>query len=626
LLPLVFFIHSIGANVAYALSGDNYADILVDKANKLELYNDRYWQILLHYKTGLFGKASLIDDPDFFLSENGKKDPRSELEATIRSFFHPPVKSKKHPICRFAARFCWLKEKLSMDLSRLPLRECDAFNKMIQEIKPVSASLIFPASHMNNPASMFGHTLLTIETENRTKLLSYAINYAAVTPETFGLTYAVKGLFGFYEGYYSIQPYYTKLQEYSDISHRDIWEYRLNLTRDEVVRMLLHLYELDHIYSDYFFFDENCSYALLFLLDAARPERHLTDQIKWWVIPVDTVKLAKENNLIVDVAYRPSKTSKIKHLAGLVSEEAQNEAISVATGHDEPEALQLKPTDPIERIRTADLAIEYLQYRYAQKKITKEAYLGIFMPSLNVRSAMGNVDTDRPEIVDPVPPDRGHDANRLRLGFGFREDITFQEIRFRPANHDLLDNDNGYEQGAQIEFLDTSLRYYFSKNQLKIDYIDLVDIVSITPRDRFFRPFSWKIATGFQQKLMADENEALVAYFGGGGGVAYNMGFLGLWYTMAVGEINLGGELQGDCAVGLGIKTGIIKTVGDNLKCHFYVHDTAYGMGDRHNEFEGALAASYSLANNTAVGAKISRTVARNFYLTEGCIYANIFF
>ena len=33
----------------------------------------------------------------------------------------------------------------------------------------------------------------------------------------------------------------------------------------------MHTYEMDKIYSDYYFFDENCSYDLLFLLDAARP-------------------------------------------------------------------------------------------------------------------------------------------------------------------------------------------------------------------------------------------------------------------------------------------------------------------------------------------------------------------
>ncbi|MCK7512715.1 MAG: DUF4105 domain-containing protein [Desulfobacterales bacterium] len=66
-------------------------------------------------------------------------------------------------------------------------------------------------------------------------------------------------------------PYYAKLQEYSDVDHRDIWEYSLNLTEPEIRRMMLHIRELDAIASDYYFFDENCSYLLFSLLEAARP-------------------------------------------------------------------------------------------------------------------------------------------------------------------------------------------------------------------------------------------------------------------------------------------------------------------------------------------------------------------
>ena len=39
----------------------------------------------------------------------------------------------------------------------------------------------------------------------------------------------------------------------------------------------MHTHEMDKIYSDYYFFDENCSYDLLFLLDVARPWIGLTD-------------------------------------------------------------------------------------------------------------------------------------------------------------------------------------------------------------------------------------------------------------------------------------------------------------------------------------------------------------
>ena len=115
----------------------------------------------------------------------------------------------------------------------------------VDQIKPASVTLIFPAAHINSPASMFGHTLLTVDTEPQSRLLAYSINYSAVTRETFGPIFAFKGLFGFYPGYFSMLPYYAKLQEYSDIDQRDIWEYPLNLSGEEINRLLMHTYEMD---------------------------------------------------------------------------------------------------------------------------------------------------------------------------------------------------------------------------------------------------------------------------------------------------------------------------------------------------------------------------------------------
>jgi hypothetical protein len=66
---------------------------------------------------------------------------------------------------------------------------------------------------------MYGHTLLTIETANKSSLLAYSVSYSATTRETFGPSFAVKSIVGLYPGYFSVLPYYAKLQEYSDVDH-----------------------------------------------------------------------------------------------------------------------------------------------------------------------------------------------------------------------------------------------------------------------------------------------------------------------------------------------------------------------------------------------------------------------
>ena len=101
-----------------------YLTFLLESARQKELYKDRYWHTLLHYKKGPFGLRSLIDDPKFFLSEEGKHNPEAELEAMIRSFFQEVDDESKHPVCKFIARTTWLKEKLNLNGGTFQIVAC----------------------------------------------------------------------------------------------------------------------------------------------------------------------------------------------------------------------------------------------------------------------------------------------------------------------------------------------------------------------------------------------------------------------------------------------------------------------------------------------------------------------
>jgi hypothetical protein len=91
-----------------------------------------------------------------------------------------------HPQCRFIARYSWLKEQLNIDESKLPAVTCSMYEEALANIKTKSAVLVFPAAHGNGPASMFGHTLIRIDSTFQSDLLSYAVNYAALANDTNG--------------------------------------------------------------------------------------------------------------------------------------------------------------------------------------------------------------------------------------------------------------------------------------------------------------------------------------------------------------------------------------------------------------------------------------------------------
>jgi hypothetical protein len=603
-----------------------YLSAVLELARQKELYKEKYWHILLHYKRGPFGTRSLIDDPRFFLSREGKHNPEAELNATIRAFFQEADDETKHPVCKFIARYTWLKEQLDLDPSQLPVPECKRFTELIDKINPESVSLIFPTTYMNSPASMFGHTLLTLETASKSKLLAYAINYAAVTQDTFGPLYAIKGLFGFYKGYYSVLPYYAKIQEYRDVNDRDIWEYPLNLDHEEVIRLMMHTYELDNIYSDYYFFDENCSYQLLFLLDAARPSLGLTDQLNLWVIPLDTVRVAKKNGLITATFYRPSKSTKIKHIASLLPEAGKDKALSIVRGDLQPEILLEQDISEQEKIQICDLASEYLQYLYAKDELGQEKYSSLFLSILQVRSKLGAAAEGEYKINRPTPPDEGHLSNRLSLGFGIREKDLFQEIEYRPAYHDLTDNDEGYKEGAQIIFGSVALRYYFPDGNLQLQDLDIIDIVSIAPRDEFFQNISWKIRTGLYRRVLADDRDDLLYRLNPGGGFAYQDHWNGLWYVFMETDLNLGPDLENNYAVGIGGSAGLIRKITDRWKFHLFARDIYYGLGDTTNSVELALLQNFTITTNTSLTAKLLGTLSHGSRDGEASLNLRWFF
>jgi hypothetical protein len=628
---LVFvFLHLPAARGAEA---GGYREALQESARRLGLADDRYWDILLHYKPGLLGRRkSLVDDPRFFLSPKGKSDPHAELAATIDGLFDDERDERLAPRCRFPARFAWLEDRLSFDASRLPPVSCPDLESKLSQIDARSAFLIFASGHMNAPASMFGHTLLRFDSTYESPLLAYAVNYAAtVDPRDGGFAYAFKGIFGFYPGYYSILPYFDKVKEYRNMDQRDMWEYRLHFTEAEVRRIILHVMELQDIYSDYYFFKENCSYNLLFLLEAGSPEASLTDRFSVWTIPADTLKAAIDAGLAAEPVYRPSRARRIRHIAALLDERGTALARAVLDGNAVPEDVLSAEIPGVEQARVLELASEVVQHRYAKRRLSQEAFQRQFLGILSARSRIAGAGE---EVVPPVPvparPETGHDSSRAAAGGGIRDDRWFLELAFRPAYHDLLDADDGYTPGSQIDFLSGALRYYPEAERLRLQRLDLVRIFSLAERDAFFRPISWKVSTGFETKTFASGDDRLAYVLSPGGGFAWKRPLPGLVFVMVETALGVSGAYDADYAAAVGASAGILKQVTRSWKALLTARGVAGVAGDkdRGTELRVSLEQGFRIGRRSAIFLEAARTEYpnRDFGFTEAKVSWNIYF
>ncbi len=462
----------------------SYAIDYIQKANDLNLSKHYRWQQLLHIKNGI----SEIDDQKFFLAKDGKKDAKSEMNATIYALMHEKVLDDNATACKFPARKHWLVEKLHMH--DLPKVKCLEYQKILKKLDPVSATVVFPTAHINSPASMFGHTFLRINSSYHSKLLSYAINYAANADEskTNALLYALNGLVGGYHGFYSMLPYYEKLKEYRDTEQRDIWEYDLNLTKAEVLRMFEHIWELNGVYSDYYFFTENCSYNLLWLLEIGRKNLHLRDYFTYHVSPLETIHAMQDESMIVKEHYRGSKRTILLQYEKAIKEQYIHYVREILHKDIDVKKILDNGYIPLEQKQyLLEASIELLEYRYIQGKMTKDKYLNLFHTLTTARASLG-----RGKMLSkkkPINPLLSHRQARVTLGIQSKNNHESMLLAVRPVYHDVYDSNVGLLRGTQIEFLNTVLKI---DKKVSIEEFTLLSIQSISQVSAFIKPFSWR--------------------------------------------------------------------------------------------------------------------------------------
>lgn len=611
-----------------ALGADpTYREELALQAERLGLHEERPWRVLLHYTDGISaGTKSKITDPSFFLAPAGRTDPRAELQATLEGFFLPAQKDGEHAACRFPARYQWLAERLGIDPARLPAYRCSERDTLFETVDPRSAVLVFPVGHINSPASMFGHTLLRIDGSSQSNLISYAANYAATTTDSNGFVYAWKGIFGMYRGYFSLTPYYLKVKEYADLEHRDMWEYRLRLSEPEVRRMLAHIWELQNVASDYYFFDENCSYNLLFLIEAARPKLKLVEQTGVAVIPSSTIAIAQQNGILDRAVYRPSQGTKIRHLFSQLGPKEREQAYRVARAQTDPAQIAALDLPASKKRTTLQLAAEYLQFRYARNELEKPDYSRLYLKILSQRSLMGQAEPGRDEPPEPSGPEEGHGTARIAAGGGLRRGEPYLELALQPAFHTLLDPDQGYLKGAQIRFLDSSFLYNLKTDKLQLKRLHLLDIVSLAPRDLFFQPLSWKVNTGLDREPMRDGKDATIFRLNTGGGLAYADHFGGIGYFLAELDLNAGERIRGKATLGPGLTVGTLQQIGSWWKLHLYGRGFVYRVGDDRYTVQGVLAQNFRLNRQNSLNLELSRQYVNRHGISELNLLWNHYF
>ncbi|QLY25623.1 DUF4105 domain-containing protein [Bdellovibrio sp. KM01] len=464
------------------------------------------WLKLGHYRKTLSGNFKSPILGNFFIAPDGHKNPRAELLATLDLLLDAKTSKSQ---CRYLARTSWLKSVL--DIKSDDVEECPERKSWKAQLGATEAYLIFAASDLSSAPSSFGHTFLRLHNPKNTgqlDLLDYGINYAAYTGTDGGALYALKGLFGYYPGSYSMLPYHQKIQEYSNLEGRDLWEYKLNLTPQQVELMIDHLLELEGSYAPYFFADENCSSQMLELIEVASPGSDLTSQFHDIAIPLDTLKVVANAGLIGGEKLRTSLQTEWRARYAKLNFSERPALRSVLLKEQDTNKNYLGLSKK-EKAETLEAALSYLSIREYrdQKEYNDEKY------KLSVARAKLGAITEPVTITPPKSPLLSPATAAFYLGYGQNDQQDYYQFKFRRGFHDLLSDDSGLAPFSQLNFFVFDVRYTPTRQNWDLNQFVFLSILSTSPWTQLEKPISWSVEVGTEPKLNPYVNGGIGASF-----------------------------------------------------------------------------------------------------------------
>ncbi len=492
---------------------------VISNVQASDIANHPTWLKLLRYTN----KHSVILTDSFFLSPNGKHDPKAELAATIKAYSASWDKNTNdHARCKFPARYFWLSTQIDLPNYKLREPKCKKLVKWALFDKVKSISLLLVSGYLGNPASTFGHSLLKLNTESAgEQLFDSTINYGALVPENENtFLYVMRGLWGGYKAGFSDKYFYTQDIVYSRTELRDIWDYQLQLSDYERVFLILHIWEIVGNKFDYYFLDENCAYRLAELLDLVIDEK-LLNKVLLWYAPVELfhrLKYIDKNNgkqLIKSVRFIPSNQRKLYHKLKLLTTE-ELAAFNTIIRKDN---YDLNHFSVDKKILILDSLLAYYQYKFiGDQQIQQELKRQILLARLQLPV--------RPIAPVKIPelPSPANGSLPIEFGFNFINSTSnFLRLNWSPFKKELIGSNS--LEGDELVILDFAVNIY--EDNLFLDTVDLIRVMNINTRPIQIEgenKLSWKLRLGVDRIKNKYDG---VASFGVGYARQWNQNIIG---------------------------------------------------------------------------------------------------
>lgn len=213
------------------------------------LEQDPYFKKLIHFD----GNETNIATKDFYLSKKRPLSLKNELNATIKAFNNKNIKKN---ICKYPARYLWLKEHVS--LPNINLSHCTKLNEFYKLFNKEDIYLVTKIDNSGKFSSLMGHSFLIFKNQQDSFDSAQMIDFRFLYDEN---SSKLVNYFKSFTGQLFMQIEFPKFYEYINgaVFNGDRLKLsKLNISPLQKKMIIYHAYELKNTKFYYYYLSKNC--------------------------------------------------------------------------------------------------------------------------------------------------------------------------------------------------------------------------------------------------------------------------------------------------------------------------------------------------------------------------------
>ncbi len=382
---------------------------------------------------------------------------------------------------------------------------CSDFSAYEETLRGKTMSVVFASYYLGNPASAFGHVMLSFADGPHAALGGYSVSFEANTTGLSTLSYMRRGLFGGLNAAYHVTPLHERAGRYERHELRDLWLFPLKMSGAEVSQLARHLWELKDVSYAYGFFNDNCAQKMLAIVHAVAPSYGLLPHARPAVLPSEVVRrLVTKVGMSGSPLRRPSLSeSYARQVSALSSKERAQLDQMIAT--------QTVQSDASTAVLSA--ALTWSEIKAPSRAFRRESEAGDHPDALwrrrvwLSRSTLGDsTEATQAAVVPPAGHSllRSHRPAGVTIRSGFRAGAgSVHGLGLRWLLHDVLDSDVGYPPRSSVRVGQVDV-VVDGKGRFDVDEVTALRVEQLGPSANLRMGVAWRLDVGARRMPAGD--------------------------------------------------------------------------------------------------------------------------